>query len=446
MTNWRKWLAIVPIAALVLAACGDADEAEPEEAPAEEPADEPEEEPADEPADEPEEEPADEPEEEPAEDEEAAPVRADADLVIWADDTRRPVIEPFAERFGEEQGISVAVQEVPFDIIRDNVSIQAPAGQGPDVFIGAHDWLGQLVADGVVAPLDLAGAEGDYLEVATQAFAFDGTNYGLPYSIENIALVRNTELAPESPATLEEMVEVGLAAVEAGDADIPVGWQQPDVYHNYWVVTATGGYVFGQAADGSYDPTDVGIDSPGSLEAAEVFGELYAEDFISQDVTYDVMIDAFANGRAPFAVTGPWALGDFEGVDFEVEALPSVEGGEAGPFVGVQGFMVSAFAENELAARTFVLDFMGAEDAQLELYEAGNRPPALISAFESVADDPIVAGFGAAGATGAPMPAIPQMGSVWEAWTNAYTNILSGNDPVQSFEEAAEQVRNLIDT
>jgi arabinogalactan oligomer / maltooligosaccharide transport system substrate-binding protein len=436
--SMKKWLAVVPIAALVLTACGG-DDVTTEEPTTTEPTEDTTEEEAEEPA---EEEPAEEAEEE----EEAAPTRADADLVIWADDTRAPVIEPFAERFGEEQGISVAVQEVPFDIIRDNVSIQAPAGQGPDVFIGAHDWLGQLVADGVVAPLDLGGAADDYLDVATQAFAYEGTNYGLPYSIENIALVRNTELAPERPATLDEMVEVGLAAVEAGDADIPVGWQQPDVYHNYWVVTAQGGYVFAQNEDGSYNPDEVGIDSEGSLAAAETFGSLYEQDFINQDVTYDVMIDSFANGRAPFAVTGPWALGDFEGVDYVVEPLPTVDGGEAGPFVGVQGFMVSAFAENELAARTFVLDFMGAEDAQLELYEAGSRPPALQSAFDQVADDPVVAGFGEAGRTGAPMPAIPQMGSVWEAWTNAYTNILSGNDPVQAFEEAAEQIRNLIAT
>jgi arabinogalactan oligomer / maltooligosaccharide transport system substrate-binding protein len=35
-----------------------------------------------------------------------------------------------------------------------------------------------------------------------------------------------------------------------------------------------------------------------------------------------------------------------------------------------------------------VLDFMGTEEAQLELYEAGNRPPALVSAFEQVAGRP----------------------------------------------------------
>lgn len=440
MKRYRKWIAIVPVAALVLAACGgDAEE------PADDPVEETEE-TEEEPEEEAEEETEEAEEETEGEEEEAAPTRADADLVIWADDTRTPVIEPFAQQFGEEQGITVAVQEVPFDQIRDNVGIQGPAGEGPDVFIGAHDWLGELAENGVVAPLDLAGAEGDYLDVATQAFAYDGTNYGLPYSIENIALVRNTELAPESPETLQDMIDTGLALVESGEADLPVGWQQNpgDPFHNYWVVTGAGGYVFGQAEDGSYQADDLGIDSDGGLEAAQVFGQMAEAGFLNADITYDVMIDSFSSGRTPYAVTGPWAVGEFADVDYVVEPFPTVEGGTPAPFVGVQGFMVSAFAENELAAKTFVLDFMGTDEVQLALYEAGSRPPAKVSAFEAVADDPDVAGFGAAGEAGRPMPAIPEMGSVWSAWTDAYQNIFAGQDAEAAFQQAADQIRELI--
>jgi arabinogalactan oligomer/maltooligosaccharide transport system substrate-binding protein len=85
----------------------------------------------------------------------AAPERGDADLVIWADDTRTPVLTPIAEAFAAEEGIAVSVLEVPFDRIRDTLSTAGPAGQGPDIIIGAHDWLGELVSNGVVAPVDL---------------------------------------------------------------------------------------------------------------------------------------------------------------------------------------------------------------------------------------------------------------------------------------------------
>jgi arabinogalactan oligomer / maltooligosaccharide transport system substrate-binding protein len=426
----RAWVAVVPLTALVLTGCGGNDDPEPttpEETETEE---------------------AEEAEEPEGDEEEVASIeRADADLVIWADDTRTPVIEPFAERFAEQEGITVAVQEVPFDDLDDLVILQGPAGEGPDVFIGAHDWLGQLVENGVVAPMDLGDRSGDFLEVATQAFTYDGTGYGLPYSIENIALVRNTDLAPERPETIEDLASTAEQLVESGEAEIAVGWQQPDVYHNYWVVTGAGGYVFAQGDDGSYDAEDVGVDSEGALEAAEIFADLNERGVISQDVDYDVMQNSFADGTAPYAITGPWAIEAFEagGVPFVVEELPSVDGGTAAPFVGVQGFMISSFAENELAARTFVLDFMGTDEAQLELYEAGNRPPALQSAFDEVSGDEIVAGFGAAGENGVPMPAIPAMGAVWSAWEDGYTNILQGNDPRESFQEAAEQIRTSID-
>jgi maltose-binding protein MalE len=375
-------------------------------------------------------------------------VRADADLVIWADDTRTPAITPFAEQFGEENGITVAVQELPFGDIRDRLVTAAPAGEGPDIIIGAHDWLGQLVAAGVVSPLDLSAVEADLNEAAVSAFNYEGQTYGLPYAVENIALIRNTDLVPEAPATFEDLVTTAMELAEAGTVEVPLALQENgngDPFHNYPIVTALGGYVFGVNDDGSYNPDDLGIDSAGGLAAADYFAQLSADGVVSIDVTYDIMTESFGAGQAPFAITGPWALGSFEGVNYVVEPIPPVQGGEARPFIGVQGFMVSSFAENPLFASTFVLDFMATEDAQMALFEAGGRPPANLAAFDAVAaDNPDVAGFGEAGANGYPMPAIPEMGSVWQAWTDAYQLIFTGGDAQQAFTDAATQIRTLI--
>ncbi len=377
-------------------------------------------------------------------------VRADADLVIWADDTRTPVIQVFADRFAEENGITVAVQELGFQDIRDRLVTAGPAGEGPDIIIGAHDWLGQLVSAGVVAPLDLSSVEGNFSEAAVQAFNYEGAIYGLPYAVENIALVRNTDLAPDSPATFEDLVDNALALQADGTITLPLALQENgngDPFHNYPIVTAFGGYVFGTNADGSYNPEDIGIDSDGGLAAAEYFGELSDQGVISIDTLYDVMIESFSTGQSPYAITGPWALNAFDeaGVNYVVEPIPSVNGGDPRPFIGVQGFMVSSFAENPLFASTFVLDFMATEEAQAALFEAGGRPPAHTAAFDAVAaDNPNVKGFGEAGQNGYPMPAIPEMGSVWQAWTDAYALIFTGTDPAQAFTDAADQIRTLI--
>jgi len=374
------------------------------------------------------------------------PARGDADLVIWADDTRAPVLEPIAAAFSEAEGVNVQVLEVPFDEIRDNLSVQGPAGEGPDIIIGAHDWLGELVSNGVVEPFDLGPAAADYSEVAVQAFTYDGQTYGLPYAIENIALIRNADLVPEAPATFEELSEIALGLQADGTVTVPLAVQQDpaDPFHNYPLFTAMGGYVFGQDADGSYNADDLGIDSEGGLAAAAKFAEWSESGLISKDVSYDIMIDSFSSGQAPFAITGPWAVGEFSDINFVVEPVPPVEGGTPNVFVGVQGFMVSSFSENKDLAKTFLLGYLNTEEVQLALYEAGGRPPAMTSAFEQVASDPIIEGFGLAGQQGAPLPAIPEMSAVWDSWTDAYNLIFTGTDPTKAFTDAAATIREAI--
>ena len=381
-----------------------------------------------------------------------APKREGADLVIWADDTRRPVLEPIADKFAKAEGIKVAVQFVPFDKIRDNLSTQGPAGEGPDIVIGAHDWLGELVKNGVVEPLDIANTSA-YQDVAVKAFTYDGKLYGLPYAIENIALIRNTDLVPTAPKTWEEVEKTALELKASGKVDTPLAIQEgpADPYHNYPLYSMTGANIFAQNADGTYDPTKLGLDSPEALESAANFAKWSKEGLINKDMTYDVMIEKFASGKAPFAITGPWAVSEKDrgfkakGVKYAVEPIPPLVSGKTPHvFVGVQGFMVSAFSKNKDLAKTFLTDYVGTEEVQLAMFEAGGRPPAMKSAFDKVKTDADVAGFGAAGAAGIPQPAIPAMSSVWDNWKDAYNLIFSGTDPAKAFKDAATAIRAKI--
>lgn len=383
-----------------------------------------------------------------------APPRGDADLVIWTDDTRKPVIEEIATTFADENGITVAVQELEFGQIREQLSLAAPGGDGPDIVIGAHDWLGELVTNGVVEPLDLSGVADTFQEVSISAFTYDGQTYGLPYAVENIALVRNTELVPDVPGTFEEMVQIATD-YKAQYADDPtyqglalqVG-PEGDGYHYQPILTAFGGYIFAQNEDGTFNPDDLGLDSPGAIDAATFLSEEAAAGLLSADTSYDVMIESFGSGKAPFAITGPWALTQEDngfqatGVPYAVSPIPAREGGDAPQvFVGAQGFMISSFSEQKDLAKSFVLDFMSQEPTQLALFEAGGRPPALISAYDQVKTDPDIAGFGESGAAGIPLPAIPEMSNVWTSLGLAEVNVLRGADPTTEFTAAAESIR-----
>jgi arabinogalactan oligomer / maltooligosaccharide transport system substrate-binding protein len=385
------------------------------------------------------------------------PTRGDADLVLWLDETRATALKPVVDRFAEEQGVTAEIVEVAGDQLRNAVVQAAPQGTGPDIFAGAHDWVGELAESGVLEPINLGGAEADYNPAAIAAFTFGGRLYGVPYAVENVALLRNTTLVPEAPATFEDLEATALELQAAGTVEVPLAVQQDpaDPYHNMPMFAATGGYVFGVNEDGTYNPQDLGLDSEGAIAAGENFARWSSEGLISSDVTFDIMIQTFSTGQAPFAITGPWAIGSIDegsggALEYVVEPIPPVDGAPALPFIGVQGFMQSAFAENSALAQEFLLNYVNTPETSQALFEAQPRVPALVSVAEEVASDPIVAGFQEAGAASAEAPAggtlpnIKEMAAVWEAWENAYVQIFNGNDPAAALQDAQTTVEGLI--
>jgi arabinogalactan oligomer/maltooligosaccharide transport system substrate-binding protein len=394
----------------------------------------------------------------PAVDEDAAvPVSdqaAGADLLIWADQQPIPALRELAADFEADTGLVVAVQEVNFDEIRGQLQSAGPAGEGPDLVVGAHDWLGELVVNGAIASIDLPDPS-IFEEVSLEAFTWEGQLYGLPYAIENLALFRNTEVAPDEPQSWEEVEETALRLQEEGQVAqglmIPASREEIP-YHAQPLFTAMGGYVFAQRDDGTYDVSDVGIDGDGALAAAERFRSWTEQGLLNPDVDGGIQQEQFASGQVAFAISGPWALrqdgAGFEetGVAFEVTPIPPLEGETARPFVGVQGMMVSAFSDDTLLATTFLTQVMASEEAQLALFEANRRPPALTSAFEQVTgDDPVMGAFGEAGSQGQPMPAVPAMSTVFSALGDAYRLVLTGGaEPEPAMRSAATQVREAV--
>ncbi|GAB4574309.1 MAG: maltose/maltodextrin ABC transporter substrate-binding protein MalE [Anaerolineae bacterium] len=371
----------------------------------------------------------------------------DQTLVIWADDTRAPILAAVGEAFAEEFGVEVVVQEMGFGDIRDGLKVAGPAGEGPDIIIGAHDWLGELVVNGLLAPIDLGDKAEEFFGPAVDAFTYDGVLYGMPYAMENVALAYNTEIVETPPATWDEVKALSEEIHAADETKYGYIIQTNDPYHWMPMLSAFGGYVFGRDENGAYNPADIGLDSEGAIAGAKFLESMVLEGLIPTDVDYDVMHTMFESGDAAMIVTGPWALPRIKesGVPFAIGAIP--EGTQpASPFLGVQGFMVSAFSENQLLAEIFLLDYVANADVMGQIYNADPRPSAYLEVREAI-DDPFIAGFVAAGANGVAMPNIPEMASVWTAWGNAMELIIrQTTDAETAMMDAAAQVRELLAT
>ena len=367
-------------------------------------------------------------------------------IVVWVDADRGTVLKDAAAAFTKESGVEVKLVQKDFPKIQEEFIAQVPTGKGPDITIAAHDWLGNLVANGVVQPVELGDTAADYQPVAITAMSYDGNTYGVPYSIENIALVRNVDLAPTAPATFDEMVASGTASGTEFPFLVPVG-PEADPYHLYPFQTSFGAPVFGTNADGSYNAGDLSIGNAGGEAYAGWLAQQGAAGTLSVNLTADIAKEKFNAGASPYFITGPWNVPDMvtAGLNISVDPIPSAGGQPAQPFVGVQGFVVSAKTKNALAATDFLTNYIGSEEVQTALYEIGGRAPALTAAFDAASSDPVIAGFGAVGATAVPMPNIPQMGKVWQYWGVTEAAIIEGQgDPAQLWQKMTADVQSAI--
>ncbi len=364
-------------------------------------------------------------------------------ITVWVDETRQAAVEAAAADYEAATGTTVEIVLKNFEDIRADFNAQVPTGEGPDITVGAHDWLGELTANGVVAPIELGDKASEFEQVALDAFTYDGQVYGLPYAVENIALIRNTALAAEAPATWDEAVAMGQAAGTQFPILLQVG-ETGDPYTAYPLQTSFGAPVFVQNDDGSYT-AELALGGEPGAAFAQWLAAQGAAGVLDTAVTYDIAVEAFKNGQSPFIIGGPWMLGSFEGLELAIDPIPSAGGQPAQPFVGVQGFYVNAQSENALLANDFLVNYMATEEAQLALYEAGDRPPALIAAADAASSDPITAGFRAVGAEAVPMPSIPEMGAVWEFWGVTEANILNGADPVSTWDKMATDIQGALD-
>ncbi len=173
-------------------------------------------------------------------------------------------LQTAADSYEDKTGVKVELVGKSVDDMKDDFIQQVPTGKGPDVVMGAHDWLGELSTNGVVAPIELGDSSEDYLPVALQAATYEGTVYMLrTQSRTSRCCATPTSSRPPRPASTTWSRRATFV-VEQGTEGNP--------YHLYPFQTAFGAPVFGTDDSGSYDPTDLQLGSAGRFRVRRLAG------------------------------------------------------------------------------------------------------------------------------------------------------------------------------
>lgn len=366
------------------------------------------------------------------------------ELNVWAWDDVLGPLQMLAEKYTEETGIEVNV------IVGDNtnLSLDAPAGQGPDLYYETHDRIGEKYTQGVAAELILTEEQlSGYQESALEGFTYEGELLGIPSSLETIGILYNKSLISEAPETIEELNNYAEELTNPLNDKYGFLAITTDFYFMYPFLTAGNGYVFGEDEQGGYNTDDIGLTEDDVIQGANLIYSWHENGFIPESINDDVMSSLFRNGQVGAITSGPWAVEGFReglGDDLAVAPLPTYNGEHLESFLGIKGFGVSEYSENKYWATDLALFMTNTENSQT-MFEDYDLIPART---DVTVNDELYEGFQEQIKYAIPMPNIPEMAQVWDPMADALVFISQGNDPAEVLSEAEESIEeqiNLID-
>lgn len=364
-------------------------------------------------------------------------------LLVWINgDKGYNGLQKVGDAFAKKSGIQVTVEH-PEDA-PGKFAQAAAAGKGPDVFCWPHDRMGEWAQSGLIVPVNPSKKVHDEIEdTAWKAFSYQGKTWGYPLSVEAIGLIYNKALVKTPPKTFDDVVKLDKELSAKGKKAIL--WDYNNTYFTWPLLAGPGGYVFGLDAKGEYDPSKVGVNSPGAVKGAQVLANLIKNGQMPKGSGYAEMEAAFNKGDVAMMISGPWAWDNIRKshIDFGVAPIPDVAGKPAKPFVGVLGCMIAAPSKNKDVAKEFLegsvlkLDGLKMINADVPLGTPANK------AFfkELSSNEDIKATMGNA-RRGEPMPNIPEMGKFWSSMGSALENITNGRQsPKEALDAAAARMQ-----
>jgi arabinogalactan oligomer/maltooligosaccharide transport system substrate-binding protein len=335
----------------------------------------------------------------------------------------------------------IALVAVPYEAFADKVTSAIPNGNGPDLFVFAHDRVGDWVATGLLEPIEYYvddALAGRYVDDALAALAYQGSLYGLPLAVKSLALYYRTDLVATPPTTTDELVALGRRLTTGGRFGL--AYKSTDLYgHAPWLF-GFGGRLFDER--GAVD-----LDGRAALDAAEFARALGA--IMPPDVDGAAVATLFGAGKAAMAISGPWLATELPaGVPWAVTSLPIVSptGRPATPFLGVEAVLMSSRARDKDAAFA-VMAALADDDAALLRARDGRQVVASKAAYDAddIGGDKVLGAFRRQASSAVVMPATPAMRMVWTPYETALQAIIAqGARPDDALGAAEREVAGYV--
>jgi multiple sugar transport system substrate-binding protein len=268
------------------------------------------------------------------------------------------IVEAFE---GENEDVTVEVETLPYDDYFTALQTAVAGGTAADVFELNYENFVTYRENGSLAPL--GAVDGDaFVPSLLDAFAEDGTQYGLPESFSDVVLYYNKDLfakAGMDTPTADWTWDDEKAAAEKLTSGNVWGDYQPVTFHEFYKALAQNGGEF-LDADGN-----VAFDSPEGVAAAEwLVGKSGTTMPTAEDGagTPDFDTNLFKDGKLAMWHTGIWMFDALADAPFDWDIAVEPGNATSASAMFANAVVVSATSQQTEAAQSFA-QFLTASQA-----------------------------------------------------------------------------------
>lgn len=335
-----------------------------------------------------------------------------------------------------QPGLKLITLAVPYDALVTKLDSSLPRTISPDIFIYAHERIGDWAARGFLEPVDLGPSlTGDLLPSAVESLRFQDKVYGYPLAFKCVALFYRTDRIKTPPATTDDLIRIAQDEMKAGRAGL--AYEAESFYlHAAWL-HGFGGRLFDERGQ-------LVIESPESARSLDFAADLVKRNIVPQESSGALVTQMFATGQTSMAISGPWLMGELPAsVPYAVAPLPVISqtGKPAMPFLSVEAVAVSKQAHNPALAQKVARMLAEKPSAVLRAKE-GRQPVATLSAYQdpAVESDKALIAFSEQGKNAVPIPATPQMRLLWDPARRGLREVLRGDrTAIQALKECSHK-------
>jgi len=370
-------------------------------------------------------------------------------VVLWHSyqDQEKKALEKLISRFNQVQSkILVESLAIPYDSFVDKLNAALPRGQGPDLFLFAHDRVGDWADAGLIEPIEFWTGERitrRFFPKTLEALTYKGSLYGLPVAFKTLALYYNRKLVNTPPSTTSQMIKLAKKLTNRKKKKFGLVYEYNKLFfHSVWF--------HGYGARIFDDKGRLAIPSKGALQSFKFISWIRNKAKIVPPEVDAVLTSALFNqGKAAMVISGPWFRGQIsKKIKYGVALLPEVDstGIPGMPFLTAEGFMISSRSKVKKEAFRVAEYLTTDESALFRLLQAGQNV-ANIEPYNNkqARKDPVLAVFRAQVDRSVLMPNIPAMRLVWTPMDRALSNSNSGRmEPRQAILDAVDEIRRYI--